>query len=116
MIAQRPALAALAGALLVAGCATTRGPAPGSELAGRTLRMQAVNGEVTTLRFRGSGAVRATFRGRALNGRWEARGRRLCFYWPSARRECWPYREPFVPGRPRTVTSDRGNVVRVTML
>ena len=107
---------ALAGALL-AGCATTsRGPEPGSELAGRTLRLQAANGEVTTLRFSDGGRVRASFRGRRLDGRWEASRRRLCFDWPSARRECWPYREPFVRGRTRTVRSDRGNVVRVTML
>ena len=117
MTSTRFALAAAsAAALLAAGCATTRGPAPGSELAGRTLRMQAANGEVTTLRFRDNGRVRATFRGRALDGRWEAGERRLCFFWPRVARECWPYRQRFERGRTRTLTSDRGNVVRVTML
>lgn len=78
--------------------------------------MQAANGEVTRLSFRNNGTVRAAFRGRTLNGRWQVSSRRLCFSWPNARRECWPYREPFVRGRARTLTSDRGNVVRVTML
>ncbi|WP_114954620.1 hypothetical protein [Sphingosinicella terrae] len=101
---------------LLAGCATGRGAAPEGDLAGRTLRMAAANGQVTTLRFRGDGSVRAAFGRRHLDGRWRVAGRRLCFDWPNARRECWPYAEPFVRGRTRTVTSDRGNVVRVTML
>ena len=78
--------------------------------------MTAANGQVTTLRFRENGLVRARFGGRSLDGRWRIAGRRLCFDWPQARRECWPYREPFQRGRARTLTSDRGNVVRVTMI
>ena len=106
----------LAALLLIAGCATGRGPSPTADLAGRSLRMTAANGQVTTLRFRGDGSVRATFGRRNLDGRWRATGQRLCFHWPNVRRECWPYREPFVRGRTRTLTSDRGNVVRVTLL
>ena len=110
-------LAAALPALALAACATLRGgPEPGGELVGRTLRMEAANGEVTRLRFAQCGGVRAAFRGRTLDGRWEASSRRLCFFWPRVRRECWPYREPFVRGRVRTITSDRGNVVRVTLL
>ena len=112
----RPFLAAAAGTFLLAGCATSRGPPPGSELIGRTLRIQTERGEVTSLRFRDNGGVRAVFRGGSLNGRWQASNRRLCFFWPRARRECWPYRSRFERGRTRTVTSDRGNVVRVTLL
>jgi hypothetical protein len=78
--------------------------------------MQTVRGEVTTLRFGQGGAVRAAFRGRSVNGRWRVADRRLCFFWRGARRECWPYRAPFERGRTRTVTSDRGNTVRVTAL
>jgi hypothetical protein len=103
-------------ALLLAGCATGRDSAPARDLAGLTLRMTAANGQETNLRFREGGIVRATFSGRSLDGRWHISRRRLCFDWPRARRECWPYREPFVRGRTRTITSDRGNVVRVTML
>ena len=108
---------ALAGLALLAACATTpRGPPPGSELAGRTLRMETARGQVTDLRFRPAGMVRARFDGRSLDGRWEAGRRQLCFFWPRAPRECWPYRAPFERGRTRTLTSDRGNVLRVTML
>jgi hypothetical protein len=102
-------------AFLVAGCATTRGPEPGAELIGTTLRMQTAAGERTTLRFRDRRTVRAEFRGHSVDGRWRVRDRRLCFYWHGAPRECWPYREPFRRGRTLSVTSDRGNVVRVTM-
>ena len=101
---------------LMAGCATTRSPSPGTELAGRSLRMETARGEVTILRFREGGSVRADFRGRTLGGRWQAANRRLCFFWTGAPRECWPYRAPFERGRARTLTSDRGNVLRVTML
>ena len=105
----------------MAGCSTLGiggrdGPEPGSELVGRSLRVQAANGEVTTLRFRDEDSVRATFRGRTLDGRWEESNRRLCFHWPRAPRECWPYSSRFERGRTRTLTSDRGNVVRVTLL
>jgi len=104
----------LLGALLLAGCATPRGGAAGDELVGRTLRVRAADGGATILRFRRSGDVRATFNGRTLAGRWRVSDRRLCFFWPRAPRECWPYRAPFERGRTRTLTSDRGNVVRVT--
>ena len=113
----RSCASALLAAALLGGCATFRGgPDPGDELAGRTLRMQTARGEVTTLRFSANGRVHAAFRGRGLDGRWRVSDRRLCFHWPNAARECWPYRQPFVRGRTRTVTSDRGNVLRVTML
>ncbi len=112
----RPLLVAAAGAVLLAACTTSRAPPPGGELIGRTLRIQTERGEVTSLRFRDNGAVRAVFRGGSLNGRWQASNRRLCFSWPRARRECWPYRSRFERGRTRTLTSDRGNVLRVTLL
>ena len=113
---ERPLLATALAGIVLAGCATTPGPAPGSELIGRTLRMQTSRGEVTRLRFRDDGRVRAAFGGRSLDGRWRVSNRRLCFFWPRARRECWPYRSPFERGRTRTLTSDRGNAVRVTLL
>ena len=107
---------ALLACALLAGCATTRGPAPGNELSGRSLRMETTRGDVTRLRFRDDGRVRADFRGRSIDGRWQVTDRRLCFFWSGAPRECWPYSRPFERGRTRTVTSDRGNVLRVTML
>jgi predicted small secreted protein len=107
---------ALAGTLLLAGCATFRGAGQAQDLAGRTLRMETARGQVTTLRFRDDGRVRADFGQRSLDGRWRVEQRQLCFYWPRAPRECWPYGQPFERGRTQSITSDRGNVVRVTML
>ena len=107
---------ALIASALLAGCATTRSSAPGIELAGRSLRMETARGDITILSFRENGRVRADFRGRTLAGRWQAANRKLCFFWTGAPRECWPYRAPFERGRARSLTSDRGNVLRVTML
>ena len=112
---MKPFLAAFAPLALLAGCATVGDSPSRDSLAGSTLRMTATNGAVTTLRFRGDGTVSARFGRGTLEGRWRVADRRLCFDWPNAPRECWPYREPFERGRTRTITSDRGNVVRVTM-
>jgi hypothetical protein len=114
--ASRILAATFVGAALLSGCATMRGEPTGSELVGRTLSMQTARGEVTTLRFRSDGSVRAAFARGAVIGRWRTDDQRLCFFWSGAPPECWPYGEPFVRGQSRTITSDRGNVVRVTML
>jgi hypothetical protein len=116
LIAGRILAAACGSAMLLSGCATIRGERPGGELVGRTLSLQTASGEVSTLRFRSDGTVRAAFARGSVTGRWQAGDRNLCFFWSGAPRECWPYREPFVRGRTRAITSDRGNVVRVTML
>ena len=113
---MRSLVAVLCGVMLLSGCTTTRREPAGSELVGRTLRMEAASGEVTTLSFQADGSVRAAFQRGSVTGRWQAEGRSLCFFWTGAPRECWPYRNRFERGRTRTVTSDRGNVVRVTML
>ena len=111
----RPLLAAAAFAALLSGCATSRDSPGRDPLVGSTLRMTATNGQVTTLRFRDDGIVHARFGRRSLEGRWRVANRRLCFDWPGAPRECWPYASPFERGGTRTITSDRGNVVRVTV-
>lgn len=108
--------ASVCGALLLGGCATLRGEPRGAELAGETLRVETVRGEVTMLRFGADGMVRADFQRGSVVGRWGVDRSRLCFFWTGAPQECWPYRERFRPGRTRTITSDRGNIVRVTML
>ena len=89
---------------------------PGQELVGRSLRLETQGGQRSTLAFRRGGDVRATFGERETRGRWWAAERRLCFRWPGATTECWPYARPFRRGEPVSVTSDRGNVVRVTLL
>ena len=105
--------ALLAGPLTLTGCATLGG-GPGGELAGETLRMETARGRTSVLLFQRDGTVRAAFGESVVTGRWEVVNRNLCFYWTGAPRECWPYPAPFRPGETRTITSDRGNVVRVT--
>lgn len=113
-------LAAALGAAALTGCSTLgigdrNGRRAGAELIGQTLRLQPSSGQATTLRFAGDGTVRATFGNRTTTGRWRVRDERLCFFWGPAPRECWPYAAPFRRGRTVTLTSDRGNVVRVTL-
>lgn len=114
----------LASALLLAGCGTLgiggsdrddrRGP-PLPEFAGRSIDVVAASGQATRLAFRRDGRVVAHFNGRETEGHWALERRRLCFTWAGNFRECWPYRDRFERGRTRTITSDRGNVVRVTL-
>ena len=88
---------------------------PQPEFVGRQMTMVAANGQITTLRFARDGDVTARFGERETKGRWDLERRRLCFTWGGSYRECWPYTSAFERGRTRTVTSDRGNVVRVTL-
>lgn len=97
------------------GCATTPTASVGSELPGETLRMETQRGQVTLLRFNGDGTVNAQFGEKSIAGRWQVADGNLCFFWAGATRECWPYAAPFVTGQTRTITSDRGNVVKVTL-
>jgi hypothetical protein len=106
----------LCGTLLLGGCATMSGPRPGSELAGRSARLVPAQGQTSTLYFSRDGTVRSTFGQRSATGRWWVRKRRLCFLWAGNFRECWPYAQPLQPGRTATIRSDRGNLVRVTLL
>ena len=114
--------APLAAALLLGACAVIPGgrdrdlgpPAP--EFVGRQMTVVSAKGQVTTLRFQRDGDVTARFGERETNGRWVLERRNLCFTWGGSYRECWPYARPFEIGRTRAITSDRGNVVRVTLL
>jgi hypothetical protein len=110
----------LACAALLGGCATLGmgGREPGAELIGRSAALITGNGQRSTLTFGQGGRVTAAFARGQSNGRWWVRERQLCFEWAgqAATRECWPYARPFRTGQTRTVTSTRGNVVRVTLL
>jgi hypothetical protein len=114
--------APLAAAFLLGACSVIpggdrraeRGP-PAPEFVGRQMTVVAANGQLTTLRFQRDGDVTARFGERETQGRWALERRRLCFTWGGSYRECWPYAQPFQPGRTRAITSDRGNVVRVTL-
>jgi hypothetical protein len=116
---MRKSLTALAvsGALLVGGCATVFGGGgrAGSELVGRSARLDPARGQASTLYFGRDGVVRSVFGNREATGRWSIRNRQLCFVWAGSFRECWPYAAPLQPGQTRTIMSDRGNVVKVTL-
>jgi hypothetical protein len=115
--------APLAAALLLGACSVIPGGdrrdrdygPPPPEFVGRQMTVVAANGQITTLRFRRDGEVTARFGERETAGRWALERRRLCFTWGGSYRECWPYAQRFEQGRTRTITSDRGNVVRVTL-
>lgn len=119
---MRRGLAIILAAGLAAGCATTRAPEPeaaprplGSELVGRSVHVDAASGQGADIRFLPDGVAEAEFGGRTTRGNWVATGSQLCFSWAGRSRECWPYTAPFEPGETVTLTSDRGNVVRVTL-
>ena len=100
--------------LLLAGCGGGR-EAPAPEFVGRTLRVETKAGQVSNLDFRRDGSVTARFGGGETQGRWKLERRSLCFTWRGDFRECWPYTAPFRRGRTVTLTSDRGNLVKVTL-
>lgn len=102
------------------GCAMVPrgGPAPGAELIGRDARLVTGAGQASTLRFGQGGAVRALFGKNEVAGRWWTTNEQLCFEWAgqARTRECWPYEAAFRRGETRTITSDKGNRVQVTLL
>lgn len=113
----------LAAAALLSACSTLVPPssvspvtmAPGAELIGQTVRLETAGGQVSNLHFAGNGVVHAQFGEQQVTGNWVANDSRLCFAWTGAPRECWPYTAPFPRGETVTLTSDRGNQVRVTL-
>jgi hypothetical protein len=102
---------------MLLGCATNieSGRSPGAELVGRNAQLVPAAGQPSTLHFNKDGQVRAVFGTRHALGRWSIRNEQLCFVWAGNFRECWPYTVPLRPGQTRSITSDRGNLVRVTL-
>ena len=80
---HKPLIAlAASGALLVGGCATVFGGRDaGSELVGRSARLEPARGQASTLYFQKDGIVRSVFGKREATGRWSVRNRQLCFVW-----------------------------------
>ena len=113
---MRTPLLVLCGSLALSACATlVPRVVPGTELIGNSVQMVTARGQTSTLHFDEDGSVRAVYAGGQTNGRWFMRGDRLCFLWGSAAQECWPYAAPLQRGRTRSITSDRGNQVQVTL-
>jgi hypothetical protein len=121
---MRTRIAILACSALLGACSSivpSPGPGqagsrvPGSELVGQTLKLQTKAGQASMMHFAPNGVVRAEFAGRSTTGNWVANSSQLCFSWGGTSRECWPYTAPFRRGQTVTVTSDRGNVVNVTL-
>ena len=108
-------LVSLCLAAALSGCATGRRGPEEPEFVGRSMEVVAANGQTTILRFSRDGTVVARFAGQESAGRWELRPSELCFTWRQTFRECWPYLQRFREGRTVAITSDRGNVVQVTM-
>jgi hypothetical protein len=111
-------------AIALSGCAVVPRPntaapvvqrMPGSELVDRTVRIEAAGNQTYTMHFAPEGVVHAQFGGRNITGSWVATNTQLCFAWSGASRECWPYTAPLVRGQTVSLTSDRGNAVRVTL-
>lgn len=113
----RSTLAVAGASILLAGCATIL-PRDRTNIGptGQTLRVIAANGAESRMQFRPNGQVVAAFGERSITGQWQMQEEGLCFRWANAPVECWPYARPFERGRTVTVTSTRGNVVRVTRL
>lgn len=109
-------VASLCLAAALAGCATSRRGSEEPEFVGRTMRVETAAGQTSTLRFERDGTVVARFGEQETRGRWSLEPRELCFTWRQTFRECWPYTQRFRGGRTVSITSDRGNIVRVTML
>lgn len=87
------------------------------ELVGRTARVELADGRTILVRYNADGtAIMTGPAGLNLTGRWFVASEELCFDWPGQPRECWPYPAPAQPGQTVTSRSDRGQVIRTTLL
>jgi hypothetical protein len=114
---MRKIMLGLTGATLmtVSACATVPARQPGSELVGRTMRVELPNGQATLLRFAADGTVTGTAGPNQAVGRWSVANRQICMDWPRQGRECFPYAQPFAIGKTVSVTGSSGATVRVTL-
>ena len=112
----RYTFAAALAALALPACATLAPQAaPGSELVGRTMRVELPGGEVTILSFNGDGTVIGTGTGPQAFGRWAMEPGRICMEWQRVGRECYPYAAPFRRGQTVTLTGTSGVTVRAAL-
>ncbi len=107
--------AAVAVLAMSSGCATMKDARAGSELVGRTMRVEVPGGGATLLRFAADGTVTGTMGGNQATGRWEIQNRQICLDWPRQGRECFPYLTPFRVGETVRITGTSGATVSATL-
>lgn len=127
--------ATLGGALVLAGCASsgsdlevaaTDNPvpetvlvAPPSDLTGTVIRAATLDGDVVNrVHFYPNGVIHIVPESGdvAIPGTYEVANNQLCLNWAPRGIECWPYTRAFQMNETVTLTSDRGQMARVTML
>jgi hypothetical protein len=119
----QPVAAAPAGAAAVAAATYPAPPGAGelgSELyaPNATVRVD-LRDDTNTLTFHSDGTVDNLVHSNKMvaHGRWWVAANQLCINWSGTNRpECWPYPVAWVPGETMTLTSDRGNSVRATLI
>lgn len=127
--------AALGGALAIAACATGDAgyevaatgadvpPAalqpPPSDLAGTVIRAATVDGDIVNrVHFYPNGVIHIVPEdgAAAIEGTYAVRDDMLCLDWAPRGTECWPYTRAFQMGETVTLTSNLGQMARVTMV
>ncbi len=86
------------------GAAAAQAWTPGSEIVGQTVQVQ-TNGIVNNIYFAPDGSATITTpTGTTVPGTWSAANNMLCLN-ANGGQECWPYSQPFQPGRQMALTS-----------
>ena len=128
-------IGAAGAAFLIAGCASNDGGyevadsgesvsevalvAPPAELDGTVIRAASVDGSVVNrVHFYPDGAIRIVPEDgqSALPGTYTVQGEQLCLHWQPRGSECWPYARAFQPGETVSLTSNRGQTLRITLV
>jgi len=87
------------------------------ELIGRTAQVHLLDGRTILVRYNIDGSAHMTGpQGLNMKGEWFVAFKKLCFEWPGMPRECWPYPSSPATGERVKSQSDRGQVIRTTLL
>lgn len=126
--------AVLASGLAIAACASGGGyevvqtdnpvppealVAPPAELAGTVIRAETLDGTVMNrVHFYPDGVIHIVPEdgSAAIPGTYAVQNNQLCLTWQPRGTECWPYERAFVEGQTVTLTSNRGQMARVTLV
>jgi ribosomal protein L35AE/L33A len=101
----------------LASCATVGGTLNnGSELYGKTVRIEGAAGTSRTTFNRDGTAMTVWSNGKRVTARYWVENGQLCFASPGGSdRSCWVYTGRLVPGRTVDATAPNGDAVRVTL-